>query len=146
MRTQEWIHLAICVVTAIVQCKSAADGCVCNLIIALPWPNHHGGEPAPSWERGVEILRGAQVAKENINNISECQLELIEVNISHCGTDNNFILYEQLLPNQNQYLMNLSKQCLGVAGLSCNDIFQVIIPSPSIRRCLKHAATAFYRP
>ena len=143
MRTQKWIHLAICVVTAIVQCKSAADGCVCNLIIALP--NHHGKEPAPSWERGVEILCGAQVAKERIN-ISECQLELIEVNISHCGADNNFILHEQLLSNPNQYLMNLSKLCLGVVGLSCNDIFQVFIPSPSIRRSLKRAATAFYRP
>ena len=144
MHAQEWIHLAICVVTAIVQCKSAADGCVCNLIIALP--NHHGRESAPSWERRVDILPGAKVTKEKINNISECQLELIEVNISHCGADNNFILHEQLLPNPNQHLINFSKQCLGVVGLSCNDIFQVFISSPSIRRSLKRAATTFYLP
>ena len=83
----------ICAVTLyfVLANESVADKCVLNLIVAVP--NHHGCEPAPSWERGAEILPGARIAIEKINSIiSECQLELIEVDNGICGTANNFNL------------------------------------------------------
>ena len=60
-----WAELSLCIaiIIAIVQPRSTtADECMCKLIVALP--NFNSSEPAPSWERGAEILLGAGVAQE----------------------------------------------------------------------------------
>ena len=82
----EQLSLALMVICSIaVVSESVASGCVLNLIVAIS--NLHGHhEPSPSWERGKELLRGAQIAA----NKSECQLELIEVDLGICGTAKNY--------------------------------------------------------
>ena len=118
--------------------ESVADKCVLNLIVAVP--NHHGCEPVPSWERGEEILSGAKIAIEKINNIiSECQLELIEVDNGICGTANNFNLLQQSFVQLMS--MNHNWKFIGVIGLFCNCKFNFVIPSLSSHIRLRNVAT-----
>ena len=119
------LALRVVYAVAILVSESIAGECVLNLIIALP--NLHGHEPAPSWEGGKEILLGSLVAKETINNKSECQLELIQVDNGICGTANNFNLLQQSFAQ----LVNDGQKFVGVVGLSCNDKFQFLVSSVS---------------
>ena len=117
-----WAELSLCItVTAIVQPRSTTvDGCTCKLIVALP--NLNSSEPAPYWERGAEILPGARVAQERINNTFECQSEFIEVNNGQCGAPNSFNLLVTIVDQLKSF--HSSYQCLEVSiiGLSCNSI------------------------
>ena len=130
----EQLSLALMVICSIaVVSESVASGCVLNLIVAIP--NLHGHhEPSPSWERGKELLRGAQIAA----NKSECQLELIEVDLGIRGTANNFNLLQQLIAQLN--FVNDSKNFDGIVGLTCNIEFSLVIPSLSSGTGLRKVA------
>ena len=117
--------IRVIAVVAIIVSESVVSGCVLNLIVAIP--NLHGHEPAPSWERGEEMLCGAQIAIDEMKNKSECQLELIEVDNGLCGTANNFNLLQQSFAQ----FVNDSLKFIGVVGLTCSDEFSFVIPSLS---------------
>ena len=142
LHAMEWLQLTLFVIAS-AKFTSATGECVCGIIVALPYLHGNGSQPAPiaSWERGVEILQGAQIAKERINNISKCQLELTEVNTGQCGIADNFSLIEQLLTIvRSQKNFHLNHQCLEVPviGLSCNNIvFMDIILSLNAEELIK---------
>ena len=116
--------IAICSIAVVSYSESASGGCVLILIVAIPnLHDHH--EPSPSWERGKELLHGAQIAA----NKSECQLELIEVDHGICGTANNFNLLQQLFAQLK--FVNSSQNLIGIVGLTCNVEFSLVIPSLS---------------
>lgn len=125
----EWPQLAVGTICTVVVTlmnfeESTAYCSALKLIVALPI--HHGSELTASWERGLEILPGAQIAADSINNSSaECQLQLIEVNTGQCGVANNFNLLEQFVQ-----LINLSHEHVGAVGLFCNTEFQLLVQSP----------------
>ena len=145
----EWLQLTIMFAIASVHsvATSTAEECACSLILALP--NLHDSGPVPSWERGVEIVRGAQTAKENI---SKCHLELIEVSTGNCGTADNFSLFEELI-TVIRHRMNFTANhpCLKVpiVLVSCNiEIIQYVISLSSeemIKESSKFAIKSAYK-
>ena len=128
----------ICIaVMAIVHPRSVTGGCTFQLIVALPNLvniSELGPSPSlPSWEKGAEIIHGAQFARlgEEISNTSECKLELIKVNNGQCDAPKNFNLLEQLVAIIRQLKGFHSNQCLydivPIVGLPCNDVTPVVV-------------------
>ena len=126
----------------------ASRGCVVKLLVTLSF--QHEGEPAASWERGLDILPGAEIAVQNINKISECELQLTRVSSGQCGATKNFNFLQELF----MHLQSLSSnESLGVVGLLCNsDEFQLLIRGSPFRDDLKRhrhkleAANSFPNP
>ena len=148
----EWLQLTVifAIVSVHSVATSATEECACSLILALP--NLHGSGPVPSWERGVEIVHGAQVAKERIDNLSKCHLELTEVSIGHCGTVDNFSLFEELITVIGQQKNSTANhQCLKVpiVVFSCNlEVLQYVISLSSeelIKESSKLAIKSAYK-
>ena len=87
-----------------------------HLIVALPL--QHGGAPTASWERGQEILPGAQTAINTINNRSdilpEHKLQVTEVDIGKCGK-RNFNFFLQFI----NFTFSLDINFLGIVGVFC---------------------------
>ena len=150
----EWLQLTIMFAIASVHsvATSTTEECACSLILALP--NLHDSGPVPSWERGVEIVRGAQIAKEkiNINNESKCHLELIEVGTGNCGTADNFSLFKELITiirHRNNFTANHPCLKVPIVLVSCNiEIIQYVISLSSeemIKESSKFAIKSAYK-
>ena len=96
-----------------------------HLAIGLPLSYSDSMEPIASWERGREILRGAQVAVETINSrmdiLPQCKLHIIEVNIGRCDIQNHNFLIS--LMNATYQATNL----IGAVGLFCPIEVQLLL-------------------
>ena len=153
MKWQAEFFLCIFVIAVVLQPKSVTDGCMCELIVALPnLLSNELGPAAPSWERGAEILPGATDAKEQINNVlnSECKLKLIAVNNGQCGAHSNFGLFEQfvtIVRQQNNCYSHSNYQCLHkvpIVGLSCNNVISHTVISLSSEELIRESLNKIY--
>ena len=78
----------------------------------------------PKWERGHEILPGAHVAADEINNSSTLlngyHLEITEVNVTLCNVNSGLVHFvENLL---------MTKNFVGIVGYFCNNIARTFSP------------------
>lgn len=96
-----------------------------HLIVGLPLEQDR--EPAASWERGKEILTGAQIAVDNINNRSDIlpgyKLHTVVINI---GVENdNFLLQVINLTYYQNYTT-----FIGAVGIFCPPEVQTVTQLP----------------
>ena len=98
--------------------------------ILLILPLQDVKEPSAGWERGHEILPGAQIAAEMINNSStiEYQLQLIPVDSGRCE---NSISQFAFLPQLINSTFNQDLNIQAAIGFLCHNEFQVMLDSPS---------------
>ena len=80
--------------------------------------------PTSSWERGLEILPGAQVAIEYLNRdiSSEYQLDLVTLDSGRCQKD-----YKELLINFLNLTFYQNLDQVGIIGLFCSNSEQLLI-------------------
>ena len=118
------------------------------LIVGLSF-QHTDSELAASWERGREILPGAQFAVESINRSPDIfpghTLRTIEVNIGRCDQQtHNFLL--QFI----NFTFHQEFDIIGAVGIFCPTEVQIIAPLSDIsrtsvkRESLKAAVKAAY--
>ena len=101
-------------------------GCTVKILVALPF--HESADLTTNWERGCDILPGAQIAVENINDVSDCKVQLTAVNGGKCGANigNHFYFLENFVSKIRSLSVNES---LAAVGLLCNSAeFQFIPP------------------
>ena len=133
----ESLQLALKLTCAILLIKVLANsvatrcGSEVRLLIALPF--HDGQSPSTSWERGREILPGAEIAIENINRPSECNLlQLTEVVYGgQCGSAaDNFNFIEKFFTH---LTLSMNNETLVSVGILCSgDVFQLITHPPLV--------------
>ena len=120
--------LALCLMSGLSQASRPSSPLTHQILLILPFQGIK--RPTASWERGHEILPGAQIATEMINNSSAIahQLQLIPIDSGRCESS---ISQFQFLPQ----LINLTFiQGLSVKaaiGFLCHNEFQVMLDSPS---------------
>ena len=94
------------------------------LIVGLPL--EHKSEPVAIWERGEEILLGAQIAVKNINSrpdvLSGQTLHVVEVDIGKCDQQNNHNFLLQFVNFTFLQDINL----IGAVGIFCPTEVQII--------------------
>ena len=99
-----------------------------QILLILPLQDVKG--PSAGWERGHEILPGAQLAAEMINNSStiEYQLQLIPIDSGRCESSvNQFTFLPQLINSTFNQGLNVQ----AAIGFFCHNEFQVMLDSPS---------------
>ena len=99
-----------------------------HLIVALPLEDYDS-ETSTTWERGRDILSGAEAAVETINRrediFPEQSLYIVTVNIGRCGNQNyNLLLHFINITNHRD--MHL----IGAVGIFCPTAMQVIFQPP----------------
>ena len=102
-----------------------------HLIVGLPLEQDLDTEAAASWERGREILPGAQIAVDSINDEPDIlpghKINITVVDVGRCGVQNyyyNFLLrYINLSYQQNNNF-------IGAVGIFCPTAVQIIARSP----------------
>ena len=119
--------LVITLVTSSDIRSSSVDGASnsAHLIIALPL--QHGNELSASWERGQEILSGAQLQNNNSGILTQDkQFVTTKIDTRKCG-DDNFNYLVQLI---NSTTANQNVGLLGVVGMFCPFRVQVLLQLP----------------
>lgn len=104
--------------------SSSVDGASssAHLIVALPL--QHGNELSASWERGQEILSGAQLQNDVLTQ--DKQFVTTKVDTRKCG-DDNFNYLVQLI---NSTTTNQNVSLLGVVGMFCPFRVQLLLQLP----------------
>ena len=131
----ESLQLALTLTCAVLLIKvptnSIATSCESEVRLLIALPFHDGQSPSASWERGREILPGAEIAIENINRPSECNLlQLTEVVYGgQCGSAvDNFNFIEKFFTHLTLLMNN---ETLVAVGILCSgDVFQLITHPP----------------
>ena len=131
----ESLQLALTLTCAVLLIKvptnSIATSCESEVRLLIALPFHDGQSPSTSWERGREILPGAEIAIENINRPSECNLlQLTEVVYGgQCGNAaDNFNFIEKFFTHLTLLMNNETLVSVGI--LCSGDIFQLITHPP----------------
>ena len=111
-----------------------------HLIIALPL--QHDNEPSASWERGKEILSGAQVQAATVNNsviLTQDKLLVTNADTRKCGSG-NFNYLVQLINSTTCQNVSL----LGIIGMFCPFRVQVLLQLPIQKHMLELAIKPAY--
>lgn len=100
-----------------------------QLHIAAVLPlEHTRGQPSSSWERGLEIIPGAQIAIEHINErediLSGHSLELAVINSATCKEEFNQDLLLSLI--NFKFYDNINRSTIGLIGSFCSNSDQLI--------------------
>ena len=103
-----------------------------HLIVGLPLTNNHSDPATASWERGKEILPGAQIAVESINNRGDIfpqhKLHIIVVNIGRCGDQNYNFLLQYVNATYHQKI-----NFIGAVGIFCPTEISVVHHPEGVR-------------
>ena len=100
-----------------------------QLLLILPLQDVKG--PTAGWERGLEILPGAQIAAEMINNSSDLQgnqLQLIPIDSGRCE---NKVSRFSFLPQLINLTFNQGLNVKAAIGILCHNEVQIMLDSPS---------------
>ena len=98
-----------------------------QILLILPLQDVKG--PSAGWERGYEILSGAQLATEMINNSStvEYQLQLIPIDSGRCESSvSQYTFLPQLINSTFHQGLNVQ----AAIGFLCHNEFQIMLDSP----------------
>ena len=101
-----------------------------QLLLILPLQDVKG--PTAGWERGLEILPGAQIAAEMINNSSDLQgnqLQLIPIDSGRCE---NKVSRFSFLPQLINLTFNQGLNVKAAIGFLCHNEVQIMLDSPSL--------------
>ncbi len=105
--------------------EAGAEESVLYLINVVPYPN---SDPSSGWDRGLELIPAGELAAEEINNCSDLlpglQLELLHVGSEACGLS----LVTDALVNSYGHLVNPNITVVGVVGLFCSSVTDLIAP------------------
>lgn len=100
--------------------------CYSKLQVVVVLPLEHGDWPTSSWERGLEILPGAQLAIEHINQDHDIlpgnQLELVVIDSGRCRK----VLNKDLLIDFMNLTFYQDLNPIGIAGLLCSNSEQLL--------------------
>ena len=121
----------IIVLYAIFQ-TGVCSSCPIKLIIITP--NHQTHTPSASWERGLEILPGAEVAVKNINNrediLPSCNLTVQNISSGQCDREKFLDLEDVVRSYRHPNLAVIVKQfCSYVVGIAVGPIQKGTIAS-----------------
>ena len=101
-----------------------------QLLLILPLQDVKG--PTAGWERGLEVLPGAQIAAEMINNSSDSQghqLQLIPIDSDRCE---NKVSRFSFLPQLINLTFNQGLNVKAAIGILCHNEVQIMLDSPSL--------------
>ena len=113
----------VCVTVIFEVVVSVAFGSVVKLLVALPFQGD--SEQTASWERGFDILPGAQIAAESIENLSENKIQFLVLNSGQCGESSKFDFLELFFTHLS------SNEPFIAVGFFCNGAeLQLIVQSP----------------
>ena len=115
--------LLFLLVVGVISCHG--DSITFQLLVVL---NVQGGPGVPNWDRGLEILPAAQQAADRVNGnpsiLHGHHLELIQVDTGTCIP--NFD--SKALINFVQQITLKDRNIVGVVGLFCSSVAQLILP------------------
>ena len=134
--------LVIVLITSITSTEVSAlsEETTLHLLVALPL--QHDSESSASWERGREILSGAQIAINNNPDIltQDIKLHVTKVDTRKCSDDNFNYLVQLINTTTNQKV-----SLLGIVGIFCPFRVQILLQLPLQKDTLELAVKPAYR-
>ena len=124
----------IILITSITSTEVSAlsDEITLHLLIALPL--QHDSESSASWERGKEILSGAEINNYSDILTQDSKLQVTKVDTRNCS-DNNFNYLVQLINSTTNQNISL----LGIVGMFCPFRVQILLQFPLQKDALELA-------